>query len=137
VKGQTNPSVKAHLLRITFVLLALLAVCVLPFALGQRNSANESTRFQKAGLPSPTRTLSFAERVAYQRAIEEVYWRHRIWPAANAGAEPPVDRVMSQTQIDKKVEDYLRNSQALEDYWQRADPAATPDFSMRRTSTSD
>ena len=26
------------------------------------------------------KTLSFAERVAYQRAIEEVYWRHRIWP---------------------------------------------------------
>ena len=26
------------------------------------------------------KTLGFAERVAYQRAIEEVYWRHRIWP---------------------------------------------------------
>ena len=24
--------------------------------------------------------LTFAERVAYQRAIEEVYWHHRIWP---------------------------------------------------------
>ena len=27
-----------------------------------------------------SRTLSFADRVAYQRAIEDVYWRHRIWP---------------------------------------------------------
>ena len=26
---------------------------------------------------------------------------------------------MSQAQMEKKVEDYLRNSQALEDYWQR------------------
>src|SRR5437870_13033258 len=26
------------------------------------------------------KTLTFEERVAYQRAIEEVYWRHRIWP---------------------------------------------------------
>ena len=26
------------------------------------------------------RTLTFVERVAYQRAIEDVYWRHRIWP---------------------------------------------------------
>jgi hypothetical protein len=25
-------------------------------------------------------TLTFTERVAYQRAIEDVYWRHRIWP---------------------------------------------------------
>ena len=26
---------------------------------------------------------------------------------------------MSQAQLEKKVADYLRNSQALEDYWQR------------------
>jgi len=26
---------------------------------------------------------SFGERVASQRAIEEVYWRHTIWPAEN------------------------------------------------------
>lgn len=26
------------------------------------------------------RTVTFAERVAHQRAIEKVYWRHRIWP---------------------------------------------------------
>ena len=70
------------------------------------------------------RVLTFADRVAYQRAIEEVYWRHRIWPKANAGPKPPLDKVMSQAQIEKKVEDYLRNSQALEDYWQRS---ITPD----------
>src|SRR5437867_916978 len=69
-------------------------------------------------------TLSFADRVAYQRVIEEVYWRHRIWPTANAGPKPPLDKVMSQVQIEKKVEDYLRDSQALEDYWQRP---ITPD----------
>jgi N-acetylneuraminic acid mutarotase len=69
-------------------------------------------------------TLAFADRVAYQRAIEEVYWRHRILPKANAGPKPPLDKVMSQAQIEKKVEDYLRNSQALEDYWQRP---ITPD----------
>src|SRR6266702_4327235 len=64
------------------------------------------------------RTLPFAERVAYQRAIEEVYWRHRIWPAANTGSKPSLDKIMSQAQIEKKVEDYLSNSQALEDYWE-------------------
>ncbi len=70
------------------------------------------------------RTLTFADRVAYQRAIEEVYWRHRIWPAPNASPKPPLDKVMSQAQVEKKVEEYLRNSQALEDYWQRP---ITPD----------
>ena len=63
--------------------------------------------------------MSFAERVAYQRAIEDVYWRHRIWPKERPDPKPSLDAVMSQAQIEKKVEDYLRNSQALEDYWQK------------------
>ena len=68
--------------------------------------------------------LTFAERVAYQYAIEEIYWRHRIWPKENVSPKPSLDVVMSQEQIEKKVEDYLRDSQALEDYWQRP---ITPD----------
>src|SRR6266571_704825 len=65
------------------------------------------------------RTLTFAERVAYQRAIEEVYWRHRIWPKERLDHKPSLDSVMSQAQIENKVEDYLRDSQALEKYWQK------------------
>src|SRR4029077_8462136 len=62
---------------------------------------------------------TFAERAAYQRAIEEVYWRHRIWPRENPDPKPPLDAVISQEKLEKKVEDYLRNSQELEDHWQR------------------
>jgi N-acetylneuraminic acid mutarotase len=65
------------------------------------------------------RTLSFAERVAYQHAIEDVYWRHRIWPGERPDPKPSIDAIMSQAQLEKKVTDYLRKSQALEDYWQR------------------
>jgi N-acetylneuraminic acid mutarotase len=65
------------------------------------------------------RTLTFAERVSYQRAIEEVYWRHRLWPKERPDPKPPLDAVISQAQLEAKVADYLRNSQALEDYWQR------------------
>ena len=65
------------------------------------------------------RTLTFAERVAYQRAIEEVYWRHRIWPKENLNPKPSLDAVMSRKQLEKKVADYLRNSQALGDRWQK------------------
>jgi len=68
--------------------------------------------------------LTFADRVAYQRAIEEVYWRHRTWPKENSKPKPSLDEVMSAQQIEKKVEDYLRDAQALEDYWQRP---ITPD----------
>jgi N-acetylneuraminic acid mutarotase len=76
-----------------------------------------------SSLAGPTirsnQTLSFAERVGYQRVIEEVYWRHRIWPEANPNPKPPLEQVMSHAEIEKKVEDYLRNSQLLQDYWQR------------------
>ena len=64
---------------------------------------------------SSQRTLTFTERVAYQRAIEEVYWRHRIWPKENRSPKPPLDAVISQAQIEGKVEDYLRKSQLVAD----------------------
>src|SRR5438270_2600563 len=44
MKKQLNPSVKAHLLRGAFylLLLMLMAVCVIPFALGQRATTKQS-----------------------------------------------------------------------------------------------
>src|SRR5947209_5762444 len=65
------------------------------------------------------RTLTFAERITYQRAIEDVYWRHRIWPKARPDPKPSLYAAMPQAQSEKKVEDYLRDSQALEAYWQK------------------
>jgi hypothetical protein len=73
----------------------------------------------QASLKVSARTLSFAERVTYQRAIEDVYWRHRIWPNERRDSKPLLDSVMPRSQLEKKVADYLRKSQALEDYWQR------------------
>src|SRR6266446_6096120 len=71
-----------------------------------------------AAKPVQQRTmLTLADRVAYQRAIEEVYWRHRIWPKERPDPKPSLDEVMPSVQLEKKVEDYLRNSEALEDYW--------------------
>jgi hypothetical protein len=72
----------------------------------------------QASLKVSERTLSFAERVTYQRAIEDVYWRHRIWPEERANPKPRLDSVMPDAGR-KQVADYLRKSRALEDYWQR------------------
>src|SRR5258708_10010073 len=77
-------------------------------------------------------TLSFAERVAYQHAIEDVYWRHRIWPKERPDPKPSFDAVMSQAQLERKVADYLRKSQALEDYWQRPITAEQLQAEMER-----
>src|ERR1700732_3602623 len=59
--------------------------------------------------------LTFVERVAYQRAIEEVYWRHRIWPKDNPQPKPPLVAIVSEAQLEQKVEDYLRKSQFVAD----------------------
>ena len=76
--------------------------------------------------------LTLADRVAYQRAIEEVYWRHRIWPKERPDPKPSLDEVMPPAQLEKKVEDYLRNSQALEDYWQQPISAEQLQAEMER-----
>src|SRR5882762_4197661 len=81
------------------------------------------------------RTLTFEERVSHQRAIEDVYWQHRIWPKERPDPKPSLDAVMSQAQIEKKVADYLRNSQVLEDYWQRPITAEQLQAEMDRMGT--
>jgi len=70
-----------------------------------------------SGTPSKVgqRTLTFAERLAYQRAVDEVYWRHRIWPKENPEPKPAFDAVISQAHLEKKVENYLLKSQVLTD----------------------
>src|SRR5438874_7638668 len=53
MKKQINPTIKAHLIRSAFYVLLLLAVCMIPFALAQRNIARQSagklTAKQSAG----------------------------------------------------------------------------------------
>jgi hypothetical protein len=53
----------------------------LPFcaaAAGLTSSGTLLALSQHEAPPGAQRTLTFEERVSYQRAIEEVYWRHRI-----------------------------------------------------------
>src|SRR5215475_6565680 len=68
---------------------------------------------------SETRNLSLEERMAAQRAIEQVYWNHRIWPKENPGPKPPLSAVLPDAAIHARVEDSLRKSSALEKYWHR------------------
>ncbi len=115
-----NVRVRVHWVAAAFVFLVLLAVPLLAFFRPEAPS-----KFSQ-------RTLTFKERAAYQRAIEDVYWRHRIWPKENAGPKPSLDAVMSQAQLERKVAEYLRRSQALEDYWQRPITAEQLQAEMNR-----
>jgi N-acetylneuraminic acid mutarotase len=123
VKAHIGPSIKAYLIRGTLYLLLLSAGTLLAFFRPEA-PANVSHR-----------TLTFAERVAYQRAIEEVYWRHRIWPKERPDPKPSLDAVMSQAQLENKVANYLRKSQALEDHWQRPLTAEQLQAEMERMAS--
>ena len=78
------------------------------------------------------RTLTFAQRVSHQRAIEDVYWRHRIWPKERPDPKPSLDAVFPRAQLETKVQDYLRDSQMLEDHWQKPITAEQLQAEMNR-----
>ena len=119
-----------------FRLRALIALLVCAAAVCSVLTLPLLTFFRSEALAqTPQRTLTFEERVSYQRVIDEVYWRHRIWPKENAYPKPSLDAVMSQAQLEKKVADYLRDSQALEDYWQRPITAEQLQAEMDRMAT--
>ena len=121
---KTNSKLNAYILRGSTI--ALLFSCVIvvlcsainlpeqpPKALPPQDNAAYGANGHRS------QTLSFADRVAYQRAIEEVYWRHRIWPRNRSDRKPSLDAVMSQATIEKKVQDYLRDWELLEQRWQK------------------
>jgi N-acetylneuraminic acid mutarotase len=63
--------------------------------------------------------LSFEDRIAGQKAIESVYWKHRLWPAENKNPKPGFEEAVSGDLILSKVDDALRKSGALEEMWKR------------------
>jgi len=64
--------------------------------------------------------VSFEERVACQRAIEHVYWNHRLWPKGNVGPRPSFETSIPEAFIRRQAEDALLESQALEEWWGRS-----------------
>ena len=83
-------------------LLAALSICAL---VGQAGWANAD--------------MSLETRVACQRALEEVYWKHTIWPEENTSPKPQLSEVMSEEELRKKVTETLRMSKALEVIWKQ------------------
>jgi N-acetylneuraminic acid mutarotase len=87
----------------------------MPASISEAERVGKPSSAADVALRATVAGLTFAERVSYQRAIEEIYWRHRIWPSDNPRPKPPLDAVISRGQIEKKVADYLRKSQLVAD----------------------
>ncbi len=133
VKGDPNRSRPRLSHRRALILFLLIAGSAYLLGIGTPPTTAGKLAFSHAQAPeSVRRTLTFAERVAYQFAIEDVYWRHRIWPKDNPGPKPALDAVVSREQLERKVTDYLRKCRALEDYWQRPFTAEQLQAEMHR-----
>jgi N-acetylneuraminic acid mutarotase len=65
------------------------------------------------------RSLSLENRVEAQRAIEQVFWNHRVWPRENPTPKPELSAVLSDAAIWAKVENCLAMGAALETTWGR------------------
>ncbi len=103
------------------LLLTAVLVCVagmsIQAAAAERREAAPSPRSQAA--ISPARSLTLAERVEYQRRVEQVYWSHTLWPSENPRPKPALSEVVSDEAIQLEVENYLLETAALETYWNR------------------
>jgi N-acetylneuraminic acid mutarotase len=103
-------------------------------AAGDTRAQRITTTLRKGSIRSQ-RTLTVAERIAYQRRIEEVYWRHRA--ATQPTAQPPIafTEAVPEAAIRAKVEDTLRKSAALAMYWQRPVTSAQLQAELGRMAT--
>src|SRR5215510_7939888 len=100
---KTKSELNAYILRgVTTALLFSCVIVALCWAMNLPEQAPTALPPQDNAFFGASRPLSFAERVAYQTAIEDVYWRHRIWPKTNPDPKPSLDALMSQATIEKK-----------------------------------
>ncbi|MCI0618659.1 hypothetical protein L0244_37250 [bacterium] len=63
--------------------------------------------------------LTLENRIEAQKKIEEVYYRHRIWPNEGISPKPDFNEKISDRLIQTKVLDSLKKSAALEKFWNR------------------
>jgi hypothetical protein len=86
MKKRINPAVKAHLTRGAVYLLLLLAVCVIPFARGQRTTGERSTMANMAQLPATSGDSGAGAQAMPEFPMGGV-WNHYDNPAT----EPAID----------------------------------------------
>src|SRR5262245_42806361 len=63
------------------------------------------------GSAAARRELALGDRIACQRAIEEVYYRHQV------GATRPFEEAVPDELVERKVRRSLKQSVALEELW--------------------
>jgi hypothetical protein len=66
-----------------------------------------------------TPALTLSERVDAERAIERIYWAHRVWPRENPAPKPAFEAICPESTLRARVVDTLRKSRTIELEWGR------------------
>ena len=104
---------------------------------GQKELMNNSYNILAGkGINSSTGYLSLEQRIECQKAVEEIYWNHRIWPKENRMPRPSLEQLIPDAQLKAKVEDILIKSNALEQYWKRPITGEQLQKEMERIASS-
>jgi hypothetical protein len=88
MKKQINPTIKAHLIRSAFYVLLLLAVCVIPFALAQRNTTKRNAT--KPGVTANTNLSGIASASTRFSTARELPISADVARPGHASAKPVV-----------------------------------------------
>jgi hypothetical protein len=97
---------------LVFVSLAIILFGTLP-------AAGSASSLRSPATPSAGAELTLEQRVEYQRRIDEVTWRHTLWPAENRRPKPALDEVLPRSATAARVADDLRKAGALGTYYRR------------------
>lgn len=65
----------------------------------------------------PAEAADLASLASCRWAVEEVYWRHRIWPESNPGPKPALAEILAWETVERRMDDALRQVTALEEGW--------------------
>jgi len=96
MKKQINPTIKAHLTRSAFYVLLLLAVCVIPFALAQRNTPKRS---------AATKSKAAATQIAATKAqLAAQLERAKSVPASLIGKKQLAQQKTASTQAQLRYD---------------------------------
>ena len=92
MKKQSNSTIKAHLLRGAFLLLLLLAVCMIPFARGQRNTGKRNIAAQASRFSNVNGTVPVAAKLNRMAPVGTASPGRSDMPTHNYGINKPGDR---------------------------------------------
>jgi N-acetylneuraminic acid mutarotase len=82
--------------------------------------------------PALAGSFTLDARTAHRWAVEDVYWRYRVWPAENPGPKPALAAVLTSGQVRATVEEGLRLSDAVDRFWGRSITGAQLQAEMDR-----